>query len=246
MTDETRPPPHQPGAGHPADHRHRQTASTDPSGSTGPVVPNLSLDAIIEADPAPPEPAAQAAADAPDLPLPLANASLFVDDPLPDWKADPVLAEFHEALLTLDIEDVTSGHRQGDRAAGTTPHAPTPDVPELPRTPPQTRRGPPVRPAVSQTAAAPPRSAPGAQATTTAPRVTAAPADVTDETDRPLQDEWGVFDPVKCGFAALVARLKRLESADDTGATAPATRDRSTGRQVAPARRSQAGSRSDS
>jgi hypothetical protein len=242
MTDETRPPPPQPGADHPADHRRQRITSTDPSGSTGPDVPNLSLDAIIEADPAPPEPAAQAAADAPDLPLPFADASLFVDDPLPDWKADPVLAEFQEALLTLDIEDVTSGNRQGDRAAGTTPHAP---VPELPRTPPRTRHAPPAHPAVPQPPAAPPRRTAGAQATTTAPPGTAAAdvADEADEADRPLQDEWGVFDPVKCGFAALVARLNRLESAD---ATAPATRDRSTRRQAAPARRSQAGPRSDS
>jgi hypothetical protein len=25
---------------------------------------------------------------------------------------------------------------------------------------------------------------------------------------KPVQDEWGFFDPEQCGFAALVARLK--------------------------------------
>jgi hypothetical protein len=238
MTDDIRTPAPRPGAAHPADHRHARGASTDPSDSTDPDVPSLSLDAIIETDPAPPDPAPHPASDVPDLPLTLGEASLFVDDPLPDWKADPVIAEFQEALLTLDLGDVTSGSPQADRAPGTTTRVPMPAEPELSRTPPQTPRDTTtaVRQATSQPAAAPPRSTAGAArppATVppaTAPPPTTSPADAADEADRPLQDEWGVFDPAKCGFAALVARLNRLEREEDTGAPAPATRGKTTRR----------------
>lgn len=36
----------------------------------------------------------------------------------------------------------------------------------------------------------------------------------------PIQDEWGVFDPEQCGFAALLAKLKEatLETIDEADA----------------------------
>jgi hypothetical protein len=32
---------------------------------------------------------------------------------------------------------------------------------------------------------------------------------------KPLQDEWGLFDPAQCGFAALVARLEEITNGGD-------------------------------
>jgi hypothetical protein len=40
----------------------------------------------------------------------------------------------------------------------------------------------------------------------------------TDKTDRPakpVQDEWGFFDPQQCGFAALLAKLDEVTDSDD-------------------------------
>ena len=35
--------------------------------------------------------------------------------------------------------------------------------------------------------------------------------------DRPVQDEWGIFDPQQAGMAAVIRKL--LEQADSTGST---------------------------
>jgi hypothetical protein len=43
-------------------------------------------------------------------------------------------------------------------------------------------------------------------------------ADKTDKNDRaakPVQDEWGFFDPQQCGFAALLAKLDEVTDSDD-------------------------------
>jgi hypothetical protein len=38
---------------------------------------------------------------------------------------------------------------------------------------------------------------------------------------RPIQDEWGFFDPEQCGFAALLAKLDEITEADDPPARRP-------------------------
>jgi hypothetical protein len=35
--------------------------------------------------------------------------------------------------------------------------------------------------------------------------------------NKPVQDEWGFFDPEQCGFAALLAKLDEITDTDDTG-----------------------------
>ena len=32
----------------------------------------------------------------------------------------------------------------------------------------------------------------------------------------PAQDEWGLFDPDQCGFAALIEKLEEITDKDDT------------------------------
>jgi hypothetical protein len=32
---------------------------------------------------------------------------------------------------------------------------------------------------------------------------------------KPAQDEWGLFDPEQCGFAALLAKLDEVSESDD-------------------------------
>jgi hypothetical protein len=32
---------------------------------------------------------------------------------------------------------------------------------------------------------------------------------------KPVQDEWGFFDPEQCGFAALLAKLEEVTDSDD-------------------------------
>jgi hypothetical protein len=39
---------------------------------------------------------------------------------------------------------------------------------------------------------------------------------------RPIQDEWGFFDPEQCGFAALLAKLHEITERDDPPAKQPA------------------------
>ena len=51
-----------------------------------------------------------------------------------------------------------------------------------------------------------------------APEAVGARADKADKTDRPakpVQDEWGFFDPQQCGFAALLAKLDEVTDSDD-------------------------------
>jgi hypothetical protein len=31
-----------------------------------------------------------------------------------------------------------------------------------------------------------------------------------------VQDEWGFFDPNQCGFPALIAKLKKINEAEET------------------------------
>lgn len=40
---------------------------------------------------------------------------------------------------------------------------------------------------------------------------------------RPLQDEWGFFDPAQCGFSALIAKLDEIAEDEDDGETQPET-----------------------
>jgi hypothetical protein len=36
---------------------------------------------------------------------------------------------------------------------------------------------------------------------------------------KPIQDQWGLFDPEQCGFAALLAKLEEItEAPEDTSA----------------------------
>ena len=39
---------------------------------------------------------------------------------------------------------------------------------------------------------------------------------------RPIQDEWGFFDPEQAGFAALLAKLAEIADGDDPPAKRPA------------------------
>ena len=43
-----------------------------------------------------------------------------------------------------------------------------------------------------------------------------------DGKERPIQDEWGFFDPEQCGFAALLAKLHEITERDDPPAKQPA------------------------
>jgi hypothetical protein len=63
----------------------------------------------------------------------------------------------------------------------------------------------PVRPAVT---AAPVRPAATAVPADTSRRRTAAPS--KPKRKRPVQDEWGMFDPTQCGFAALLDKLDEV------------------------------------
>jgi len=39
---------------------------------------------------------------------------------------------------------------------------------------------------------------------------------------RPVQDEWGLFDPAQCGFAALLAKLDEITEANQSRPRHPA------------------------
>jgi len=45
----------------------------------------------------------------------------------------------------------------------------------------------------------------------------AAPAARPDRKAKPVQDEWGLFDPEQCGFAALIAKLDEVTDSEDGG-----------------------------
>jgi hypothetical protein len=40
---------------------------------------------------------------------------------------------------------------------------------------------------------------------------------------KPLQDEWGFFDPKQCGFSALIAKLDEIAEEEEDGETHPET-----------------------
>jgi hypothetical protein len=44
----------------------------------------------------------------------------------------------------------------------------------------------------------------------------AAPAPARRRKPRPVQDEWGFFDPGQCGFQALIARLDEIAAKEDS------------------------------
>jgi hypothetical protein len=44
---------------------------------------------------------------------------------------------------------------------------------------------------------------------------TLAPAKRASGRHKPIQDEWGFFDPEQCGFAALLAKLDEIIDTDD-------------------------------
>jgi len=58
---------------------------------------------------------------------------------------------------------------------------------------------------------------PDARSATQAPPVRRVP-----RARRPIQDEWGFFDPEQCGFAALLAKLQEITEGDDPPAKRPA------------------------
>ena len=43
----------------------------------------------------------------------------------------------------------------------------------------------------------------------------AAQASRPERKAKPVQDEWGFFDPQQCGFAALLAKLDEVTESDD-------------------------------
>ena len=47
---------------------------------------------------------------------------------------------------------------------------------------------------------------------------------VNDEPKKasPIQDEWGFFDPERCGFAALLTKLDSINNPEDAPAKKPA------------------------
>jgi hypothetical protein len=46
------------------------------------------------------------------------------------------------------------------------------------------------------------------------PAVAAKPVRITPS--RPVQDEWGLFDPAQCGFAALLSKLDEITDASES------------------------------
>jgi hypothetical protein len=71
---------------------------------------------------------------------------------------------------------------------------------------------PPVPPAVESS----PRRSP---ASTTRATATAPKAPVRrPKPRRPIEDQWGLFDPEQCGFAALLAKLDEINARDDATA----------------------------
>ena len=43
---------------------------------------------------------------------------------------------------------------------------------------------------------------------------------------KPMQDEWGFFDPEQCGFAALLTKLDEIADKDEAPAKKPARQGR--------------------
>ncbi len=73
------------------------------------------------------------------------------------------------------------------------------------------------QPATAAAAPRAPEPAPKAAPKAAAPATPAAPGRKPRVAGpKPLQDEWGFFDPQQCGFAALLAKLNEIT--DDTDA----------------------------
>jgi hypothetical protein len=72
--------------------------------------------------------------------------------------------------------------------------------------PPQEK--PKAQPAAAEVVA--PAPAPVPVSVSTAPTTVAAPAMRRSRRSKPVQDEWGFFDPEQCGFAALLAKLDEI------------------------------------
>jgi len=85
---------------------------------------------------------------------------------------------------------------------------------------------PETRPAPARTAAPRPVAARPATPRPATPRPAAgkpqASARRVSRGPRPIQDEWGFFDPEQCGFAALLAKLHEITERDDPPAKQPA------------------------
>ena len=117
----------------------------------------------------------------------------------PPQKGDhPEWVELIESLRR-DIERLRTERLQPAAAAPPPPPAPPAPAPQ-PAPPP-----PPAAPAAEQAAAA---AKPKPKRKANKPR--------------PLQDEWGFFDPEQCGFAALLAKLDEIS--DEEGTTTTTTR----------------------
>jgi hypothetical protein len=51
-------------------------------------------------------------------------------------------------------------------------------------------------------------------------RPVAGSATSRSKTPKPIQDQWGLFDPEQCGFAALLAKLEEITEAPSDGTSA--------------------------
>jgi hypothetical protein len=149
----------------------------------------------------------------------LTHDSLTTEIDLDTLLDQPELAAFAGSALSSSPEAAIMA---AVAAAGqlAEPDSTVPPVTELWAPPPASRPAPPApkppspRPAPKGASKVPGTTQAPASAPVPSLRTTAQPPKRKIRRPKPLQDEWGLFDPAECGFAALVARLEEVAEKD--------------------------------
>lgn len=161
--------------------------------------------------PAPIEPAPMAAMTSDYAPAPIGGAAeadidpMFFADDVHEGVSDPsphdrpAWVELIESLRK-DIERLKADRAQPAEAAAPPPVS---TIVSEPPTPPRLGR---VLSIAAARPATPAPAAPAEKLSTLTPRV---------KTPKPVQDQWGLFDPEQCGFAALRAKLDEISSREE-------------------------------
>jgi len=124
----------------------------------------------------------------------------------PDFEFD--LSSFFEAVKNEPLDPpVAEDPEPADHADEPPPATPSSDIWVAPRPGPKR-----LRPSMEIADAGPRSTAPAPQP----------PARRVPRRSRPVQDEWGFFDPDQAGFAALLAKLAEITDSDDPPANRPA------------------------
>jgi hypothetical protein len=179
-----------------------QAAPAVPHSEPAPVV-QPAPPRVVESAPAivaaPPAPAIVAASPAP-TPVAAPSAPAPVEEPIEESVEIDLSAMFDESVVRQLSAAIETVARDGMSAAPPSPRDATSAAPPSPRDATSVPPAPHLRPRPPR----PSSPSPSASVQAAVPRLKRFPE------RKPIQDEWGFFDPAQCGFAALLAKLDEI------------------------------------